>query len=112
MVELTTVQTPSDLSHLAPCRLHGVNSFLQLMRSRYQPTSQDQPMLASSALVSLSWSSLHPRRQMPAFHLDKLEEDLVSTFISGKPLIEAPSQLRKVFRFKKDEKQELGISQE
>ena len=49
---------------------------------------------------------------MPAFQLDKLEEDFVSAFISGKPLIEAPSQLRKVFPFKKDEKVDMAISQE
>jgi hypothetical protein len=93
-------------------RLHGINSFLQLLRSRYQPTSQDQPMLASSTLVSLSWSSIHPHRQMPTFHLDILEEDLVSTFISGKPLIEAPSELRKPFCFKKAEIVDMAISQE
>ena len=69
-------------------------------------------MLASSTLVSLTWSSQKPRRQVPAFQLDQLEEDLVQTFITGKPLIQSPSLLRKVFKFKKDEKQELGISQE
>lgn len=93
-------------------RLHGVNSFVQIMRSRYQPTSQDTPMLASSALVSLSWASLWPRQQVPAFQLEQLEEDLVVAFIRGKPLIEAPSLLRNLFNFKKDQKEELGISQE
>lgn len=82
---------------LFPCRLHGITSFLQLIRSRYQPIS-------SSALVSLSWNSVHP------FHLEQLEEDLIVTFITGKSLIESPSLLRTVFKFKKDQKQELGIS--
>lgn len=69
-------------------------------------------MLASSALVSLSWSSIHPCQQVPAFQLEQLEEDFVLTFITGKPLIESPALLRKVFKFKKDQKQELGNSQE
>lgn len=72
-----------------PSRLHGINNFLELMRSRYQPTSQEMP-----------------------FHLEQLEEDLVVTFIVGKPHIESPLLLRTVFKFKKDPKQELGTSQE
>lgn len=69
-------------------------------------------MLASSALVSLSWSSVHPRQQVPAFQLEQLEEDFVLTFISGKSLIESPAQLRKVFQFKKDKKQKLENAEE
>ena len=91
-----------------------MSSFLQLIRSRYQPTStsQDEPVVASSALVSLSWSSAHMRRQVPAFQLDKLEEDLVVAFIVGKPLIESPAHLRKPFKFKKDKKEQLNVAQE
>lgn len=37
-----------------------------------------------------------------AFQLDKLEEDIVTNFIIGKPLIDDPSNLRTVFKFKKD----------
>ena len=69
-------------------------------------------MLASSTLVSLSWHSINPRQQVPAFQLEQLEEDFVLTFITGKPLIDSASLLRKVFKFKKDQKQELGNSQE
>ena len=89
-----------------------MNSFLQLLRSRYQPTSQDTPMLACSALVSLSWGAMHPRQQVPAFHLQQLEEDLVLCFITGKPLIESPALLRTVFKFKKESTQEVGVAQE
>ena len=89
-----------------------MNSFLQLLRSRYQPTSQDTPMLACSALVSLSFGSPHPRQQLPTFHLQQLEEDLVLTYITGKPLIESPALLRKVFKFKKESTQEVGVTQE
>lgn len=67
------------------------NSLLQLIRSRYQPPSA-------------------PTSQLP-FQLDRLEEDIVSTFIVGKPLIEASSQIRKVFKFK-EMKRGMGVAQE
>lgn len=66
-------------------RLHGVNSLVQLMRSRYRVTSCDQ-----------------------ALHFDKLEEDVVLTFIVGKPLIDTPSHLRKVFQFKMEKQEQKG----
>ena len=56
------------------CRLHGIDGFLQLIRSQYQ---------------------------MPHFQLECLEKDFMLTFVAGKPLIESPSLLRKVFKFKK-----------
>ncbi len=38
---------------------------------------------------------------LPSFQLRQLEEDVVSTFISGKPLIDDdPTQFRIVFKFK------------
>lgn len=48
---------------------------------------------------------------MTAIQLEKLEEDFIVSFITGKPLIESPAhnQLRKVFKFKKED---LGDSQE
>ena len=57
-----------------------MSSFLQLVKSRYEP----------SAPASHS--------QLP-FQLDRLEKDIASNFIVGKPLIEAASTLRKVFKF-------------
>ena len=61
-------------------RICGISSFLQLLRSRYIPESRE-------------------------FQADKLEEDLVSTFVVGKPIIGNPSLLRTVFKFKKDQQQ-------
>ena len=57
-------------------RLYGIPGFLQLIRSRYQ---------------------------MPHFQLEWLEKDFVITFLAGKPLIESPTLLRNVFKFKKQE---------
>ena len=53
------------------------------MRSRYRTSSSDKTCM----------------------QFDKLEEDIVLSFIMGKPLIGDPSQLRTVFQFKV-EKQE------
>ena len=53
---------------------------MQLVRSRYEPST---PAFHS---------------QLP-FQLDRLEEDITSNFIVGKPFIGSPSQLRKVFKF-------------
>ncbi len=62
-----------------------MNSFVQLMRSRYRTTSHDK-----------------------AVHFDKLEEDVVLTFIVGKPLIGDPSLLRTVFQFKMEKQEQKG----
>lgn len=87
-------------------RLHGVNSFVQLIRSRYQPIPQGPPMVAHSS------SSVQPEQQVSPFQLEELNEDLVLNFIRGKPLIETPVESQ-AFKFKKmDQKQEPGISQE
>ena len=71
---------------------------LELIRSRHCFITPDKP---TAELPSCSFVHLH--NQMSAFQLDKLEEDLVSTFIAGKPKIEAPAQLRRVVEFKKNQ---------
>ncbi len=86
-----------------PSRSQDEGSFLELLRSRYQPTYQDQP--------TLEWSFAHPQCQVQAFQLDKLEEDLVRTFVTGKPLILTPSQLRKVVEFR-DQKKRADVALE
>lgn len=92
-------------------RLHGISSFLQLMRSRYQPTSQNMSMMASCTLNSQSRSPTFLHQQLSTFQMEQLEEDFVLMFITGKPLIESPDGLRKVFKFKESQKQDLGNSQ-
>ena len=52
---------------------------------------------------------LRGRYHAGTFHFQKLDEDLVLKFIAGKPIIERPSQLRKVFQFKEEQKQELWV---
>ena len=74
-----------SISSFLCCRIYGISSFLQLLLSRYLPESR-------------------------TFQADKLEDDLLSTFIAGKPLIENPSLLRIVFQFKKDQ-QELQLEE-
>ena len=55
------------------------------MRSRYQTTSHDKTM-----------------------HFEKLEEDILLSFIAGKPLIGDPAQLRMVFQFKTEKQEQKG----
>ncbi len=50
-------------------------------------------------------------KTLPSFQLRQLEEDIVSTFISGKPLIDDdPTQFRIVFKFKEDQSEEQIFS--
>ena len=61
--------------------------YLQLIRSRHH-----QEMLPTTNTHASKY-------QCQVFALDQLEEDLVLTYIVGKPLIESPSLLREVFKF-------------
>ena len=71
-----------QVSALSSCSVHGINDFLQLIRSRYQPSS-DAPMELQTV-------------QAPEFSLSLLQEDIVAYFLVGKPLIyiEPSSPLR------------------
>ena len=66
---------------LFSCSVHGISDFLQLIRSRYQPSS-DAPM----------------ELQVPEFQLSLLQEDIVAYFLAGKPLI-CIEPLRIPFKF-------------
>ena len=85
-----------------PCRLHGINSFLQLIRSRYVTSLND-----SGSSVAIH----HPKEPTAKFQLAQLEQDIIATFIAGKPYIhnESPSQLRTLFKFKSSDKDTDGI---
>ena len=76
-----------QVSSLSSCSVHGINDFLQLIRSRYQPSS-DAPMELQTV-------------QVPEFQLSLLQEDIVAYFLAGKPLIciEPSSPLRIPFKF-------------
>lgn len=73
-------------------RSHGAVTFLEIVRSRYKPT-----------LESLACSSMTPRYQISALQLNKLEDDVVFTFIAGKSRIEMPPKFRKAVIFKEDQ---------
>lgn len=44
----------------------------------------------------------HVRRDISYFELDQLEEDIISYFIRGKPLIKLNARFRTVFKFRKE----------
>ena len=78
--------------------LHGINIYLQLMRSCY-----DHPFPQDSGLPNGEPVSM--------FAFEQLEEAIVGEFIAGKPIIKSESFVRTVFQFKK-EKTEIGSSPE
>ena len=78
------------MNALSPCSVHGINDFLQLVRSRYQPYfANDVPLELETA-------------QPPEFEFSLLQEDIVAYFLAGKPLIciEPPTLLRIPFQFR------------
>ncbi len=48
----------------------------------------------------------------PEFKLKHLEEDLVRLFNAGKPLIESPSSIRTLFRFKQSNNRDVSVPDE
>ncbi len=86
--------TYADLS-LTLSSVHGVSSFLQIIRSRYE-----------------SPKSSVKTTDKPGFQLKHLEEDLVRQFIAGKPLIESPSSIRTLFKFKQSIRSDVTIPDE
>ena len=78
--------THIQVSVLSPCSVHGISDFLQLIRSRYQP-SNHAPMELQTVKTP--------------FQLSLLQEDIVVYFLAGKPLIhiESSSPLRIPFKF-------------
>ena len=77
-------------------RIHGVNELLQLLRSRHKSTLQCYPMTSvQKVTMSLSAAS-----SSPLFYLSELQEDIVTSFLSGKPFILEVSNLRTPFKFK------------
>ena len=91
--------------------LHGVNEFLQLIRSRYRPPLEDAAAASASSqqdpkqiTLSISETALHQLTRQPAFQLTQLEEDIVASYIAGKPLIHKPSLLRTIFKVRQSQK--------
>lgn len=82
----------------SPCSHHGISDFLQLVRSRYQPSSED---VAMKLHMSISPTLLQTVKA-PEYQLSLLQEDIVAYFLAGKPLIctEPSSPLRTLFKFR------------
>lgn len=79
-----------------------MSSLLQVIRSRYQPVAMTSPDVTGPSM-SFSQAMLESKK-LPEFQLLQLEEDLVRMFVAGKPLIESPSSMRILFKFKQSQK--------
>lgn len=90
--------------------LHGISSFLQIIRSRYEP-----PKFKSTDSITqgpnMSFTPLQTKNE-PEFKLKHLEEDLVRLFSAGKPLIETPSSIRCLFKFKQSSNLDVTLPDE
>ena len=108
------IQSPHTHIHIS---LHGVNEFLQLIRSRYRPPLEDSSTTGSQQdprqiTLSISENALHQLKKLPAFQLAQLEEDIIASYFAGKPLIHKPSLLRTIFKFRQSQKAADAIPKE
>ena len=95
---------------------HGVNKFLQLLRSFYQPSlSEDKSIPTDSILISLSYEPsaiFQTSHDVPIYNMEQLEENIMDEFIAGKPIITSYNSLRTVFKFKEKSTEMAGTSLE
>ncbi len=75
-----------------------MSDFLQIIRSRYEKSSDK--------------ITQGPSKDEPEFKLKHLEEDLVRLFNAGKPLIESPSSIRTLFKFKQSSSPDVTVPNE
>ena len=61
------------------------------------------PVNGQEKAMSLAINKMVPRPSL-CFSLTRLQEDVVSHYLSGKPIIRDISSLRTVFKFKQDKK--------
>ena len=87
------------VSHSA-CRLHGVNELIQLLRSRHRNILHTYPSFSPTPPQRVTMSLSTASAAAPLFHLQELQEDVVSSFLAGKPFILDVSNLRTPFKFK------------
>ena len=95
----------SSFSHtFATSSLYDVDDFLQLVRSRYLPQGTicvpDGASKAErnpSASVSISAT----QQTVCQFNLHLLQEDMVTTYLAGKPQLEGAGSIRTHFKFRK-----------
>ena len=102
-MELSSVLTFAVHVTFATSSLHDVDNFLQLVRSRYHPqgtifvpdgTSKAEKNPSASVLISV----MQPTVCQFNFHL--LQEDMITTYLAGKPLLEGCGSIRTHFKFR------------
>ena len=78
---------------------------LRLIRSRLEPSIPNHipgtVVRSSPKLMSITGDSLVPVNLL-VFNLPQLQEDILSHYLSGKPIINDISSLRIVFKFRQD----------
>ena len=85
-------------------RVHGINELLQLLRSRHMGTS-DPSTLQDPFSPPTTPHNQRPSMSLhfsvaPLFHMLELQEDVVTSFLAGKPFIMDVASLRSPFKFK------------
>ena len=82
--------------------LHGIDNFLQLVRSRYSPQTAAEgalPKALKNPMVSVSGNVVQQQTACQ-FHLHLLQEDVVTTYLAGKPPVESAAAIRTRFKFR------------
>ena len=96
-------------------RYHDLNEYLWLVRSRLDPPAAyrvvKSPVSSQTKPIS---SSVHETvvHSILSFDLTLLQEDVVSHYLSGKPIIQDISSLRIVFKFRQEKKSVKGLDSE
>ena len=88
---------------LSICSHHDMDDFLQLLHSRYLPQEiVGVPDCTSKADKNSSTcvSDSEILQIVCQFNFPLLLEDIVATYFTGKPLLESPSSIRKLFKFR------------
>ena len=86
---------------LSTSSLHDVDNFLQLVRSRYSPrriVCVPDGKAAKNQTTSISISAV--QHTVCQFNLHLLQEDMVATYLAGKPLLESAGSIRTHFKFR------------
>ena len=88
---------------LSTSSLHGVDNFLQLVQSRYHPQGticvpDGTSKAEQNPSASVSISAMQPTVCQFNFHL--LQEDMITTYLAGKPQLEGAGSIRTHFKFR------------
>ena len=84
------------VSAMSVSSLHNVDDFLQLVRSRYLPQGTPENISTAERNPSTSISTSNVKR----FNFYLLQEDVMTTYLIGKPLLESAGSIRTHFKFR------------